>query len=184
MEIKKVLFYPYNNERNSFSIIANLLRKNDHIDKIYLYSVDYEKMVKDFEAMYPVVEASGGLVRNEKNEFLFIFRRGHWDLPKGKLEKNESRRDGAVREVIEETGIKKVKIIDKIGVTYHIFKNKKGKESIKKSHWYLMRSEKQKLVPQLEEDIEIADWKTLNEFKKMSPAYNNIKDIIEKYEQG
>ena len=181
---QKVLFYPYNNESDSFAPILSLLKKNVHIDKIYLYSKDFDRMVKDFETIYPIVEASGGLVRNEKNEFLFIFRRGNWDLPKGKLEKNESRREGAIREVIEETGIKKVKIIDKIGVTYHIFKNKKGKESIKKSHWYLMRSEKQKLVPQLEEDIEIAEWKTLNQFKNLSPAYNNIKDIIEKYEQG
>ncbi len=34
--------------------------------------------------------AAGGWVMNEFNEVLWIFRLGVWDLPKGKVEKNES----------------------------------------------------------------------------------------------
>ena len=49
--------------------------------------------------------AAGGLVTNENNELLMIFRRGKWDLPKGKLDKGETIEECAIREVEEETGI-------------------------------------------------------------------------------
>ncbi len=44
------------------------------------------------------------------DEILMIFRRGKWDLPKGKLDKGESLEACALREVEEETGLKKNKI--------------------------------------------------------------------------
>jgi len=34
--------------------------------------------------------AAGGLVTNENNELLMIFRRGKWDLPKGKADEGET----------------------------------------------------------------------------------------------
>ncbi len=43
------------------------------------------------------VEAAGGLVLNEKGEVLMIFRRGSWDLPKGKIDPNESVETAAIR---------------------------------------------------------------------------------------
>ena len=35
------------------------------------------------------VVAAGGIVKNEENKTLIIFRRGFWDLAKGKVEKGE-----------------------------------------------------------------------------------------------
>ena len=52
------------------------------------------------------IQAGGGLVENEKGEILFMFRRGKWDLPKGKLDPGESLENCALREVKEETGIR------------------------------------------------------------------------------
>ncbi|MBM3413275.1 MAG: NUDIX hydrolase, partial [Bacteroidetes bacterium] len=34
--------------------------------------------------------AGGGVVVNENNQVLFIFRRKKWDLPKGKLDPEEN----------------------------------------------------------------------------------------------
>ena len=34
--------------------------------------------------------AGGGIVENEERKILFQFRRGKWDLPKGKLEEGET----------------------------------------------------------------------------------------------
>ena len=48
---------------------------------------------------------AGGLVVNQYNEVLFIFRKNLWDLPKGKIEFYETLEKAALREVIEETGV-------------------------------------------------------------------------------
>ncbi|MEK9830598.1 MAG: NUDIX hydrolase, partial [Schleiferiaceae bacterium] len=34
--------------------------------------------------------AAGGWVKNGRGEVLWIYRLGHWDLPKGKLESGEN----------------------------------------------------------------------------------------------
>ncbi|MDB4195885.1 NUDIX domain-containing protein, partial [Flavobacteriales bacterium] len=65
---------------------------------------------KLLEKRFRIVEAGGGLVVNEKDEVLFIFRKGKWDIPKGKLEKREKIKHGAIREVEEECGITDPKI--------------------------------------------------------------------------
>ena len=51
-----------------------------------------------------MIYASGGVVFNN-NKLLMIYRNGFWDLPKGKMEINESELDCAVREVEEEGGV-------------------------------------------------------------------------------
>ena len=56
--------------------------------------------------------AAGGLVLNEKNELLMIFRRGFWDLPKGKVDEGETLEQCAVREVKEETGLQNIRLGD------------------------------------------------------------------------
>ena len=52
------------------------------------------------------IVAAGGIVKNEEGKTLIIFRRGFWDLPKGKVEKGEKIINAAQREVEEETGVK------------------------------------------------------------------------------
>jgi ADP-ribose pyrophosphatase YjhB (NUDIX family) len=54
--------------------------------------------------MQKIVMAAGGLVENEHGEILLIYRKKHWDLPKGKLDAGETLEECAVREVEEETG--------------------------------------------------------------------------------
>ena len=48
------------------------------------------ELKKAFFKKFTLVQAAGGLVKNESDEILLIFRRGKWDLPKGKLDKGES----------------------------------------------------------------------------------------------
>src|SRR3954469_24811116 len=66
---------------------------------------DFNLFFSEFKKHFVYIEAAGGFI--EKNdEFLAIHRHGRWDLPKGKLEKNESYEEGAIRECEEECGIK------------------------------------------------------------------------------
>lgn len=45
-------------------------------------------------------------ITNQIREYLLLYHvNGHWDFPKGKMEKGESRRDTALRELKEEANI-------------------------------------------------------------------------------
>ena len=66
---------------------------------------DIKKVWKRFKKPFKDVRAAGGLVENSEGAFLFIFRNGKWDLPKGKMEKGEKKKETALREVEEECGI-------------------------------------------------------------------------------
>ncbi len=110
-----------------------------------------------------------------------IFRRGKWDLPKGKLDEGESIEACAVREVQEETGLKQVRIESFAGITCHeYFDTYIGEEVNKESHWYRMSAKStENLLPQTEEDIESIAWvsgKTLEDC--LQNSYPNVVDII------
>lgn len=162
----------------------DMLEKGSSFSSVIIHSDDFEQLKKDFKSLYIRSRAGGGLIINEKNEILFIHRRGFWDLPKGKIEKEETIKECAIREVKEETGIKKVKVISRLTVTRHQYKQK-GVRYLKFVRWYIMESKSQELVPQLEEDIERASWMTLEKFySKPRKVYKNIIDVLDAYEES
>ena len=148
-------------------------------ERMIIHYHDFNALKSDFKSHFTEIEAGGGLVRNDRGEYLFIFRRGSWDLPKGKIEDNETKKEATLREISEETGLKKMNIIRKLAVTRHTYRYNVGKRIIKKSHWYLVETVKQPLTPQKNEDIEKAVWMTLDEFfSKKRQVYPNILDVI------
>ena len=127
--------------------------------------------------------AAGGLVFNDKNELLMIFRRGKWDLPKGKLDEGETIEDCAIREVKEETGLENVNIENFAGITFHeYFEPRINDDVSKESHWYKMYAPgDQPLTPQTEEDIEMIEWVDAKQIpNRLENSYVNIIEIIEK----
>ena len=143
------------------------------------YHSDIEKLKNTFLKRFSIVQAAGGLVKNNENEILMIFRRGKWDLPKGKLDKGEKLEDCAVREVEEETGLKNVKLNSALAVTYHTY-HEGTRFILKESHWFTMKvTGKQKLVPQTEEDIFDIRWVHPNDIHSYLPkSFPLIADII------
>lgn len=129
--------------------------------------------------------AAGGIVKNEDGKILFQYRRGKWDLPKGKLEEGESIEECAVREVEEETGLRHITLGELIGITHHLY-TEKQKEIDKETYWYAMKVQgEQQLAPQLEEDILELRWVAENELQEyLSNTYPNIIEIVEKYFDG
>jgi 8-oxo-dGTP pyrophosphatase MutT (NUDIX family) len=116
--------------------------------------------------------AAGGIVKNGDDKTLVIFRRGYWDLPKGKVEKGEKIINAAQREVEEETGVKISSLNEDAVITYHCYRLK-GKDCIKETHWYHMVAMpgQSSLIPQTEEDIEQALWATDIEIKAIGDKF-------------
>ena len=150
------------------------------IQKAYLYHPDEKEILKMLKTKLPVQKAGGGLVYNKKNEVLFIFRNGKWDLPKGGIEKNETIEQTSIREVCEETGAKDLVISDKLQKTYHIFK-RNGRYKLKITHWFEMRTSFEgDLVAQIDEGIEKVAWLNAEQIKEaLKNSYENIKLLFE-----
>ena len=115
-----------------------------------------------------------------KDEILMIFRRGKWDLPKGKLDTGETLEDCAIREVEEETGLRNIKLLSPLIITYHTY-HEGSKFILKESHWYKMKvTGEQKLIPQTEEDIHEIKWVKKSDLKPyMKNSYPSVVDVLE-----
>ena len=106
---------------------------------------------------YCFVKAAGGLASALGGDCLMIYRQGHWDLPKGMVEQDETLAQAALREVEEETGIRPASINSLIAKTYHIF-DKYGGWHLKQTSWFAMEAQQLQPHPQTEEDIAQALW--------------------------
>ena len=145
----------------------------------YFKSNDMAGLWKIFQSMFKIIEAGGGFVKSKKGKYLFIFRNGKWDLPKGKREKNETIETCALREVEEECGIKGLKIVKRLPTTYHIY-TLKDKQILKPTVWFEMECDvTSELIPQTEEGITEVKWFTKTDLKIVKRnTYPSIKDVI------
>ncbi|MEQ1554505.1 MAG: NUDIX domain-containing protein [Ferruginibacter sp.] len=175
-EQKDVLFLQ-NEKVNASTFLENINKVN--ISAAIVYGKNFTSLKKDFFAQFKIIEAGGGIVLNESKELLFIFRNGKWDLPKGKIESNETIETCAKREVEEETGVKNLQLKKKIGETYHIY-IEKNIPILKISHWFYFTSVNSKnTIPQIEEGITEVKWITTKNIKEpMANTYQNIKEIL------
>jgi len=140
---------------------------------------DESKQVKALCKKYKYIEAAGGLVQNEQGQYLLMFRRGKWDLPKGKAEKGESHQQTALREVEEETGIGGLTTLCELPSTYHMYEEK-GKTILKRTYWFAMKSTfKAAPVAQTIEGIEEVEWLAPKDFDKvMINTYPSVLEIL------
>ncbi|MGZ3752904.1 MAG: NUDIX hydrolase [Mucilaginibacter sp.] len=147
----------------------------------FLLCSDTKEYLKRVIKSISLIEAAGGMVENKKGEYLFIYRNDKWDLPKGKIEKGEGKREGAIREVEEECGIMVSGIGKRICKTYHTY-TFKGEVVLKRTYWYKMSYYgAEKLKPQKEEGITDVRW-----FRKghidaiVKNTFPSIMDVLAK----
>jgi len=135
-----------------------------------------------FKSMFVRVKAAGGLVQNQAGDYLLIYRKGKWDLPKGKLEKKETNEIAAMREVEEECGIGELTITNPLTISYHIYQDEYWCY-IKYSHWFAMTTTSTAIPkPQDEEGIEKAVWAKPSQLKNyMEDMYPSIKDVLQEF---
>jgi 8-oxo-dGTP pyrophosphatase MutT (NUDIX family) len=155
-------------------------KRHDKIKKIFILVKDKKKSVSYLKSKFNIVEAGGGIVKKD-DKILLIFRKGKWDLPKGKLENEETKKEGSLREVEEETGVK-VAIQDKIGSTWHTYLHN-NKYVLKRTHWYMMHClNDEQMKPQKEEGIEVVRWMSPGEIEiALTNTYTTIQRVIISY---
>jgi len=159
---------------NIFELLEN------HLGLIFI-SEHAEHLFQHFSESLKLIEAAGGIIINpDRSKILFIYRRNKWDLPKGKIDEGESVRKAAWREVAEECGISTHIIDEHLCDTYHIYSHK-DKWILKKTYWFIMSADEEKLTPQAEEDITKAEWISIDEIRNVISAetYPMILDIVD-----
>ncbi len=141
--------------------------------------VSGDALLGQLEAMFQPIDAGGGVAYNEDDAILMIFRKGKWDLPKGKLDKGETIEDCSLREVKEETGITNLTLGDKICDTYHIY-TQKNDEILKRTAWYKMKGTlTDKLKPQKEENIMEARWVHEKDIAPLvKQSYEAVREVL------
>lgn len=144
---------------------------------------DLEKEIDIFFKHHKPVSAAGGVVVRDE-ALLFIKRNGLWDLPKGKVEKNEQFEDAAVREVEEECGIFGVRIKEPLIETNHTYEMK-GKRYLKRTFWFSMTYEGTKETkPQLEEGITEVAWIVEKDLPVIfMHTYPSIIQVVKKFQE-
>ena len=158
------------------------VRKLKKLDTIYFLVEDVEAAKTFLKSLFKIVKAAGGLV-TKKDKILMIFRLGRWDLPKGKLNRNEKTRDAAEREIEEECSIT-VEVHEKLCTTWHGFVLD-GKWALKKTTWYKMKCVNDAfMTPQKEEGIEDIRWMGSEELERaLQNTYRNVKEVLDTFRQ-
>jgi len=153
--------------------------EREHLLEAYIYKKDLDSLLTSFIGYFKHIEAAGGIVRNDKQEYLFIYRNEVWDLPKGKLEKQEKKQEAAIREVEEETGVQNISIVKPLNNTYHMY-TYKNERVFKTTYWFAMETSfVGQLYPQLEEGITRVEWLDQKEIGHiLENTYANIRLLL------
>jgi 8-oxo-dGTP pyrophosphatase MutT (NUDIX family) len=159
-------------------IIALLEKLPQDLLSVTMVCENHKAVAEKIKGMFKVLKAAGGVVLKD-NKWLLMYRRGKWDLPKGKLDRGESSRKAAVREIEEETGVKAV-VREKICTTWHTY-TMQNNRILKRTKWYLLDClDDSALAPQVEEDIEQLEWLDYSEVQKvMVNSFSSIRYVAD-----
>jgi len=162
--------------------VIDTFYNHEDIERLYIIHPDIDFVFNQFMLLFTIIEAAGGLIKTPEGKFLAIFRRGKWDLPKGKLENDEPPKKGALREVEEECGISDLQLKKQLTITWHTY-ILANQHILKKTYWYeMIHMGKEKLKPQAEEEITDVQWLTKNDLAKILD--NTFPSIVEVLRSG
>lgn len=175
-EAKNILFQNEAQFDESFHLLSSKAAT-----LVNVFSEDIEIVWTKFLKYYKHIQAAGGIVRNSEDDYLFIFRLGKWDLPKGKMELGESKEESAIREIEEECSLTNLELKRFLMPTFHIYFLKEY--IIKETFWFEVFYNGVELpLPQTEEGIESVEWKKESEIPQLlENSYPNIQLLMDNY---
>ncbi|MBX7225126.1 MAG: NUDIX domain-containing protein [Chitinophagales bacterium] len=174
---------PY--QKGKLDNYLDILKSDQNNSNWVIFGSNAQEIYEEICSKFKIIRAAGGVVENEFGEILLIFRRGFWDLPKGKIEQGEQLDEAAIREVMEETGIDNITLGKQLSFndltnkcTLHTY-FERNTWILKESYWFYMKTNKQTLLPQTEEDIEQAIWVHKEKINDYFPnMYGSIVDVL------
>ena len=101
--------------------------------------------------------------------------KGHWDFPKGHIEKGEKIEDTVKREVKEETGISKIELIPGYKETIKFFIGPKGNRRLKFVDFFIARTKQAEVV--ISHEHQGYAWLPYEEAYKLV-TYSNSKKLF------
>lgn len=160
-------------------IRSKFLSKHFEADITVFCGNEVDLVFDQFQDLFISAETAGALLCDPFGHMLFIYRNGHWDLPKGHLDPGESLEECAFREVQEETGLSQLQMLRPLAVSRHIYKWHKD-YILKTNHWYLMRAQAaQKLKLQYSEGITDAHWVSRDKAESyLLKAYRSVREML------
>jgi len=126
------------------------------------------------------ISAGGVVFKNDRDGYKILLIKdqyNRWALPKGHLKKNENIFQAAIREISEETGLKKLFLIEKLIPSNYFFKQK-GKLIFKIVYYFLFAATSREKIKINKKEVQQAHWFPL-EIAPKKIAYKNLKKIIE-----
>ena len=170
--------------KQALKYLKELVRNHYEDVSFRILPTHYDETKKLLKKQFKIIDAAGGVVRNQANQVLLIYRLKTWDLPKGKIDKGETFKDTAIREVEEETRVK-VKLGQKVITTWHTYAIK-NKPILKRTKWYMMESlDDSMMKPQKSEFIEKIIWADDDEVNTLlRKSYRSIRFVIKKYRKA
>jgi 8-oxo-dGTP pyrophosphatase MutT (NUDIX family) len=124
--------------------------------------------------------SAGGVVfRVADAQPLFLLIRdsyGHWGFPKGHLERGERADTAALREVMEETGLRAVTVLGSVATIEWFFRFR-GALIHKKCEFFLMEAATDVTKPQHSEGITACRWTSAGEAEELI-GYENARSVL------
>lgn len=124
--------------------------------------------------------SAGGIVfRLERGKPRYLLIRDsyrNWGFPKGHVEAGEEPATAAVREVVEETGVRALTVrglIDTIDWAFRF----RGQSIHKVCHFYLMEARRARTSPQRAEGITACRWMSFDEAQRRI-SYRNAREVL------
>ncbi|XOB40145.1 MAG: bis(5'-nucleosyl)-tetraphosphatase [Candidatus Nealsonbacteria bacterium] len=129
----------------------------------------------------PIERSAGAVVfRKEKGNISYLllyYQAGHWDFPKGNIERGEKMKETVKREIKEETGIEDIEFIPGFEENIEYFYKLKGKTIFKTVVFFLVETKTREI--KLSREHKDFEWTPFKE-ALIKLTHKNAKETLKK----
>ena len=125
--------------------------------------------------------AGGVVIKKDGDEIKILLIKdgyGHWIWPKGHIEPGEEPENTALREISEETGQHKLRVLEELGKQEYYF-TLKGKKIFKTVHVFLIRSDGSEDLDIQTSEIQTGEWLSPEDALKRI-EYKESRNLLKK----